>query len=48
MRLLRWLLVIAVLYGMALHGEPQRWRVQQARLAMTRLGVRLLYLDFGA
>jgi len=48
MRLLRWLLVIAVLYGMALHGEPQRWRVQHARIAMTRIGLMLIYADYGA
>jgi hypothetical protein len=48
MRLLRWFLVVAVLYGMALNREPLRPRVQHARIAMTRLGPRLLYLDFGA
>ena len=48
MRILRWLLVIAVLCGMALYREPQRLRVQHARIAMTGSGLRLLYLDFGA
>jgi hypothetical protein len=48
MRALRWLLVIAVLCGMAVNREPLRLRVQHVRLAMTRIGVRLLYLDFGA
>ena len=48
MRVLRWLLVIAVLCGMALYREPQRLRVQHARIAMTRMGLRLIYADFGA
>ena len=47
MRLHRWILVTAVLYGMLSSRELPRLRVQHVRIAMTRLGPKLIYGDFG-
>ena len=48
MRPLRWILVTALIWGLAAAPRLLPIRVQQARLAMTRAGLMLIYADFGA
>ena len=48
MRALRWILVATMLCSVLAAPRLLPLRVQHARIAMTRIGVRLIYADFGA